>query len=140
MRVCPVCGKEVKLLSNPFRYKGAWCHKECFLEVKAKEKAQKLNERTCLNCAYNVKESERLFPDTPNILITRGYHCSKFGFNTVGRDANQCTSFMTKKQYEEMCSSGALNPKVDGLFRKCAYCGSNYDLSKLNCPKCGASN
>lgn len=143
MRICPNCGKEVKLLRNFFRYKGAWYHKECFLEVKAKEKEQKLNERTCLNCGYNVEEIERMLPETSNILVTKGYHCSKFGFNTIGKDANQCSSFITKKQYEEMCMSGTLNPEIEGMkiFKKCAYCGSTYDLSKsVNCPKCGASN
>jgi hypothetical protein len=145
---CEKCGKKLSFwkgqqdfaLQHNFMCQDCWSSNE-FKKTEA--------NNVCINCAYSVRrlvEVEKASVTNVFAALTglpeeyetlEQWSCIKFGFDLTGRLnlAEECTSFITVKEYERKCLRGEL----DSDLVTCQYCQARYDrVKQIRCPNCGA--
>lgn len=107
--------------------------------------------KTCNKCAYFEEViHERGGVDDLGVYIDESYStfkCKKFDFDldeTKYYYAQRCSSYITKKEYEEKCLSGEIekeNAKIilDFSSLKEVLIKGGIVMSAYNCPKCNAT-
>jgi hypothetical protein len=130
---------------------------------KLSEQLKAVGRKTCLDCIFCQLREEmveridktgilELFAGVPPPVELRvNLVCRKFllDLNDKLESAENCSSFLTEKEYQEKCLEGEIlgyagientemsRPKP--IMASCQYCKAKYDITLYRrCPKCGA--
>lgn len=120
--------------------------RSCMLELMNKDEAK--NGRFCVNCTfchriYNKLESLML---GLSIDAFQPYYCKKLKMNLenpLGNEAENCTSYLTPKEYKEKALSGEMNKDkanvqiiLDFSSLKDVMSKGGLVMSTYKCPNC----
>lgn len=163
MGKCPKCGKGIGLFGSGGRqwdsqvYRSEWNgqmlhYSPCYLDAKFTGEAQVLKSlKLCENCHYYKYDSSSQTIDTgifmPNykVLTFTSHDCVKFGFSlkAEGKEAENCTSYITDENYQKKCLSGDMDKDkgrvqivLDFSSLKDVMSKGGLVMSTYKCPNC----
>lgn len=160
MGKCPKCGKGFGLLAvvkqwNSEVYHTEWngqtLHFHCWNNAIIGESEVIKKMTLCKNCQYYRYESSSQTIDTglfmPNykFFTFASQKCTKFGFSLKadGKEAEKCTSYITKADYEKKCLSGEMEKEkgsvqiiLDFSSLKDVMSKGGLVMSTYKCPNC----